>query len=50
MRGLDEWLERDVHDRQSELRGVVSRVEQLSHDLRGVQMQGKYLFFISACV
>ncbi|KJA18209.1 hypothetical protein HYPSUDRAFT_966930 [Hypholoma sublateritium FD-334 SS-4] len=48
MRGLYKWLERDVHDRRSELRGVVSRVDQLIHDLRGVQMQGKYLLFISA--
>ncbi|KAF8958935.1 hypothetical protein BDZ97DRAFT_1761747 [Flammula alnicola] len=41
MRGLNEWLERDVHDRQSEIRGVVARVEQLSHDLRGMQMRGR---------
>ncbi|KDR74957.1 hypothetical protein GALMADRAFT_570107 [Galerina marginata CBS 339.88] len=41
MRGLNEWLERDVHDRQSEIRGVVARVEQLGHDLRGIQMQGR---------
>jgi hypothetical protein len=37
MRGLNEWLERDVYDRQSELRGVVARVEQLSHDIRGIE-------------
>lgn len=41
MRGLNEWLERDVHDRQSEIRGVVARVEQLGHDLRGLQMRGR---------
>ena len=41
MRGLNEWLERDVYDRQSELRGVVARVEQLSHDIRGIRAQGK---------
>ena len=40
MRGLNEWLERDVYDRQSELR-VVTRVEQLSHDIRGIRAQGK---------
>ncbi|KAF9557793.1 hypothetical protein CPC08DRAFT_764341 [Agrocybe pediades] len=40
MRGLNEWLERDVHDRQSEIRGVVARVEQLGRDLHGIQMQG----------
>ncbi|KAJ7756962.1 hypothetical protein B0H16DRAFT_674985 [Mycena metata] len=34
MRGLNEWLERDVHDRQAELRGVVARVDQLSNDIR----------------
>ena len=43
MRGLNEWLERDVYDRQSELRGVVARVEQLSHDIRGIRAQGKDL-------
>ena len=41
MRGLNEWLERDVYDRQSELRGVVARVDQLSHDIRGIRAQGK---------
>lgn len=40
MRGLNEWLERDVHDRQSELRGVVARVDQLRDDIRNVRMQG----------
>ncbi|KAF8180095.1 hypothetical protein BJ912DRAFT_907398, partial [Pholiota molesta] len=39
MRGLNEWLERDVHDRQSEIRGVVARVDQLSNDLRGMQVR-----------
>ncbi|KAJ7507218.1 hypothetical protein B0H11DRAFT_2219050 [Mycena galericulata] len=34
MRGLNEWLERDVHDRQAELRGVVARVDQLRDDMR----------------
>lgn len=33
MRGLNEWLERDVHDRQSELRGVSARVDQLRHEI-----------------
>ena len=41
MRGLNEWLERDVYDRQSELRGVVACVEQLRHDIRGMRAQGK---------
>lgn len=29
MRGLNEWLERDVHDRQEEIRAVAARVDQL---------------------
>jgi hypothetical protein len=33
MRGLNEWLERDVHDRQAEMRGVSARVDQLRQDL-----------------
>lgn len=33
MRGLNEWLERDVHDRQAELRGVSARVDRLRDDL-----------------
>ncbi|EGO01064.1 hypothetical protein SERLA73DRAFT_151625 [Serpula lacrymans var. lacrymans S7.3] len=33
MRGLNEWLERDVSDRQSELRGVSARVDQLRNEL-----------------
>jgi hypothetical protein len=40
MRGLNEWLEQDVHDRQSEIRGVVDRVDQLSQELRGIQARG----------
>ncbi|KAL0952250.1 hypothetical protein HGRIS_006540 [Hohenbuehelia grisea] len=36
MRGLNEWLERDVHDRQAELRGVFARVEQLANYVRNV--------------
>ncbi|KAL0946096.1 hypothetical protein HGRIS_012361 [Hohenbuehelia grisea] len=36
MRGLNEWLERDVHDRQAELRGVSARVEQLANYVRNV--------------
>jgi hypothetical protein len=33
MRGLNEWLERDVHDRQAEIRGVTARVDQLRNDV-----------------
>lgn len=36
MRGLNEWLERDVHDRQSEIRAVAARVDQLRDLLLGV--------------
>jgi hypothetical protein len=41
MRGLNEWLERDVRDRQSELHGVSARVDELRHDLNrlGLGMQ-----------
>ena len=41
MRGLNEWLERDVYDRQNELRGVVARVEQLRRDIRNMREEGK---------
>jgi hypothetical protein len=47
MRGLNEWLERDVQDRQAELRGVTARVDELRNDIArlglgqpGVQPQG----------
>lgn len=42
MRGLNEWLERDVHDRQAELRGVVARVDQLRDDIRSIPPQGPF--------
>jgi hypothetical protein len=42
MRGLNEWLERDVHDRQAELRGVVARVDQLREDMRAIPRQGVF--------
>lgn len=29
MRGLNDWLARDVHDRQEEVRAVTARVDQL---------------------
>ncbi|KAJ7628458.1 hypothetical protein FB45DRAFT_38349 [Roridomyces roridus] len=40
MRGLNEWLERDVHDRQAELQAVIARVEQLRHDMRAMPAAG----------
>jgi len=53
MRGLNEWLGRDVHDRQSELRGVANRVEELRRDLGrlapGPRPPGKFsLLVVSA--
>lgn len=36
MTGLNQWLERDVHDRHSELRGVVARLDQLHNAIRGI--------------
>ena len=43
MRGLNEWLEQDVHDRQSEIRRVVARVDQLGQELRGLEARGSCL-------
>lgn len=40
MRGLNEWLERDVYDRQNELRGVVARVDELRDQLRNMRVPG----------
>jgi hypothetical protein len=37
MKGLNEWQERDVHDRSAELRGVTARIDQLRDDLRRIQ-------------
>ncbi len=44
MRGLNEWLERDVHDRQSEIRGVSARVDALGEALRNLRVQSMLLF------
>ena len=33
MSGLNDWLARDVQDRQAELRGLTARVDQLREDL-----------------
>nr|GAT57315.1 predicted protein [Mycena chlorophos] len=40
MRGLNEWLERDVQDRQMELRSVAARVDQLAQELRSGLLSG----------
>ena len=39
MRGLNEWLARDVHDRQAELRGVAARVDDLTEYIRRLGAQ-----------
>jgi hypothetical protein len=44
MRGLNEWLERDVYDRQNELRGVVARVDELRDQLRNMQTAGTLFY------
>ena len=35
MRGLNEWLETDVRDRQAELRDVGLRIDDLRRDILG---------------
>jgi hypothetical protein len=40
MRGLNEWLERDVIDRQNELRSVVARVDELRDHILNMQETG----------
>lgn len=36
MQGLNGWLEQDTHDRHSELRRVLARLDELRDDLRGI--------------
>jgi hypothetical protein len=33
MRGLNDWLARDVHDRHSELRGLADRIDDMRGEL-----------------
>lgn len=43
LRSLNEWLERDVHDRQSEIRGVNARLDNLTdhfNDMMGGRPPG----------
>ena len=45
MAGLNEWLERDVHDRHAELRGVGDRIDSLRNELAqrlGIRPAGAY--------
>nr|GAT43178.1 predicted protein [Mycena chlorophos] len=39
MRGLNDWLERDVRDRRQELCGVMARVDQICAEMRVPQPQ-----------
>ena len=41
MRGLNEWLERDVQDRQDEIRRIYAMVERLAHNIQ--DMRGMHL-------
>jgi hypothetical protein len=43
MRGFNEWQERDVQDRSSELRGVTARIDQLREDLHRIQSNNQYM-------
>jgi hypothetical protein len=48
MAGLNDWLERDVHDRHSELRGLGDRIDQLRNELAqrlGIRPAGMYICF-----
>lgn len=40
LRGLNEWLERDVRDRQDEMRSVAERINELQN-MVGQLMQGR---------
>lgn len=39
MRGLNEWLARDVHDRHAELQGVGARIDNLTNYIRSLGAQ-----------
>lgn len=41
MQGLNQWLERDVHERQSEVRGVLEQVDRLRDDVQGISLHGR---------
>lgn len=49
LRGLNEWLERDVHDRQSEIRSVNARLDNLADhfdDMLGRRPGGMYRWLL----
>lgn len=39
MRGLNSWLERDVRDRQNEMKGIGARVDALRQELARLGLQ-----------
>jgi len=41
LRGLNEWLELDVHNRQSEIKGIYTTVNQISRDIHEMQTRGR---------
>lgn len=45
MTGLNEWLARDVNDRQNELQAVLARVDQLARDVAAGGGRGGQFFF-----
>ena len=40
MRGLNDWLEHDVRDRQNEIRSIGARVDALRDDLARLGLAG----------
>jgi hypothetical protein len=43
MRELNQWLARDVNDRQDELRGIIARLDQLGNAFMNLQSMCKDL-------
>lgn len=41
MKGVNEWLERDVRNRREEFRGVFQTVEDLRRQIRGMRKKGR---------
>lgn len=47
MRGLNEWLARDVHDRQAEINSVLAQMNRLHGDLESLR-RGMYTILRTA--
>ena len=47
MRGLNEWLARDVHDRQAEINSVLAQMNRLHGDLESLR-RGMYIILRTA--